>query len=151
MVRLALLFVLCICTGYGQTSYMIVHLKGAPTTSIPLQDIQKISFQDFTDVKDATWATVIKSFILLQNYPNPFNPTTTIEYQLPQSGNVQISIFNINGQLVKSLESNDESSGKHSVVWDSRNNSGQTVASGLYVCQVTFDNSMLVRKMLLIK
>jgi len=152
MKRLAILFILYACTAYSQTYYMNVRMKGGSSTSIPVQDIQKLTFSGIKDaVGIARMATVIKTFALLQNYPNPFNPNTTIEYQLPKTGNVQIKIFSINGQLVKTLESTHQIPGTHSVVWDGKNDGGQTVASGLYIYQVAFENSMLAKKMLFIK
>ncbi len=130
---------------------MNVRMKGGSTTSIPVQDIQKLTFSGPTDVGNQRLPTVIKTFALLQNYPNPFNPNTTIEYELPKSGNVEVKVFSINGQLVKTLESTRQVQGMHSVVWDGKNNNGQTVASGLYIYQVAFENSMLAKKMLFIK
>lgn len=152
MKRLAILLILCVCSVYSQTYYMNVRMKGGGTTSIPIQDIQKLTFSGIsTAVGNERLATVIKTFALLQNHPNPFNPSTTIEYQLPKTGNVEIKIFSINGQLVKTLESTHQVTGTHAVVWDGKNNGGQTVASGLYVYQVAFENSMLAKKMLFIK
>jgi flagellar hook assembly protein FlgD len=151
MRKFVLLFILCSCVVYSQTYYMNVRMKGGSTTSIPIQDIQKLTFSATTAVGTERMATVIKTFALLQNYPNPFNPNTTIEYQLPKTGNVEIKIFSINGQLVKTLESTHQFAGTHTVVWDGMNNGGQTVASGMYIYKVAFENSMLAKKMLFIK
>lgn len=151
MRRFALLFTLCACTVYSQTYYMNIRMKGGSSTSIPIQDIQKLTFSDISAVGNERFAAIIKTFTLLQNYPNPFNPTTTIEYQLPKSGNVEIRIFNLNGQLVRKLESTHQVPGTHTVVWDGRSIGGQTVASGLYIYEVAFENSMLAKKMLFIK
>ena len=153
MKRFAILFILGACTVYSQTYYMNVRMKGNSTASIPVQDIQKLTFSlnPIGGVGNQRLATVIKAFALLQNYPNPFNPNTTIEYQLPKTGSVEIKIFSINGQLVKTLESTRQTTGTHSVVWDGKNNDGQTGASGLYIYQVAFENSMLAKKMLFIK
>src|SRR5271169_127603 len=152
MKRLAILFTLCVCAAYPQTYYMNVRMKGGGSTSFPIQDIQKLTFSGtITGVGNERLSTVIKTFALLQNYPNPFNPTTTIEYQLPKTGDVEIKIFNINGQLVKTLESSHQVIGVHSVVWDGRNNRGQTVASGSYIYQIAFENSLIAKKMLFIK
>lgn len=152
MRKFVLLFILSSCIVYSQTYYMNVRMKGGGTTSLPIRDIQKLTFDSIsTAVGNEKLATVIKTFTLLQNYPNPFNPSTTIEYQLPKTGNVEIKIFSINGQLVKTLESIHQIAGMHTVVWDGRNNGGQTVASGMYIYQVAFENSMLAKKMLFIK
>jgi len=151
MKKITILLIMFVLTAYSQTYYMNVHMKGGGTTSISLKDIQKLTFSDITYVGNEKYMNVIKTFKLLQNYPNPFNPTTTIEYYLPNSGNVEINIFNINGELIRNLESTYQTPGSHSSVWNARNNNAQLVASGLYIYQITFENSILSKKMLFIK
>jgi flagellar hook assembly protein FlgD len=131
---------------------MNVRLTGGGTTSIPVEDIQKLTFSNIIgSVGNEKLNAVIKTFTLLQNYPNPFNPTTKIQYELPKSGDVRIQIFNLNGQLVKTLGGDHQVQGTHTVDWDGRNNDGHTVASGMYIYQVAFENSVLAKKMLFIK
>lgn len=69
---------------------------------------------------------------LSQNYPNPFNPTTTIRYALPKDAFVTLKVYNLLGQEVTSLRDEMQNVGFHDVVWNGRNNAGQTVASGVY-------------------
>jgi hypothetical protein len=148
-----LLFILGASIVYSQTNYMNVHNKGGGTTSIPIKEITKLTFRcdGCGAVGNERISTVIKTFTLLQNYPNPFNPTTTIEYQLPKAGSVDIKIYDMNGRLIRSVLSRRQEMGIHSLRWDSRNDAGTPVASGMYFYQVRFDNSVLSRKMLLLK
>ena len=81
--------------------------------------------------------TVPGRFELAQNFPNPFNPSTTIQYSLPQNGFVTLQIFNLLGQEVKTLVSSMQPAGLQSVVWNSTNNAGNTVASGIYIYRLT--------------
>jgi|WetSurMetagenome_2_1015567.scaffolds.fasta_scaffold296588_2 flagellar hook assembly protein FlgD len=151
MKRIVFLFLLYISTIYPQTYYMNVWVKGN-VTSIPVKDIQNLTFIiSSSGVEDENPTTTIKAFRLFQNFPNPFNPSTVIKYQVSKPGNVEIKIFNVNGQLVKTFESMNQVAGSFSVSWDGKNNDGQAVASGLYICHVAFDSSVLTRKMLLIK
>jgi hypothetical protein len=90
-------------------------------------------------------------FLLRQNYPNPFNPTTTIEYQLPSRGTVQINIYNSLGQLVRSLVNEQRDAGTHSVVWDGRDNGGNAVATGAYFYQLRVNGLAQSKRMLLLK
>lgn len=151
MKRIAILFFICIGTIYSQTYYLNVWSKGS-VTSIPVQDIKKLTFADLSSaVGNGEIKTVIKSFKLLQNYPNPFNPSTIIEYQIPKEGNVEIKIFSIDGRLVKIFDNTHSASGLYTVMWDARNDAGHTVASGLYIYRVTFQNSVLAKKMLFVK
>ena len=74
-----------------------------------------------------------KKYALYQNYPNPFNPTTVIRYDLPFAGRVDLEIYNILGQRVKTLVSAYQSAGRKSVVWDGKNDAGNLVSSGIYI------------------
>lgn len=73
------------------------------------------------------------AFALHQNYPNPFNPTTSIHYDLEQSGSVSLKIFNILGQEVRTLVNGRQTTGFKKVVWDGRNNLGELLGSGVYI------------------
>ncbi len=151
MIRTMLLFFLCACTLYSQTLEMKVWTRDGSTTSIPVQDIRKLTFSGGTYIGNGKLTTTIRTFTLLQNYPNPFNPSTTIQYQLPVRGDIKIKIFDINGRLIRVLENSSKEEGLHKIVWDGKTDGGHTVASGLYFYQVIFNKSMLSRKMLFIK
>ncbi len=151
MRKLTIMLIMFALTAYSQTYYLNVYENGGGITSISLKDIQKLTFSDLTYIGNEKYMNVIKTFKLLQNYPNPFNPITTIEYYLPYSGSVEIKIFNINGELIRVLENTFQTTGSHSFIWNARNNYNQLVASGLYIYQVVFENSILSKKMLFIK
>ncbi|MGH1365217.1 MAG: right-handed parallel beta-helix repeat-containing protein [Calditrichia bacterium] len=87
---------------------------------------------------DEEAAVIPEKFSLGQNYPNPFNPTTTITFQAPTKGNIQLEIFNVLGQKVKTLLNSDVDAGEYKLLWDSRNGSGNRVASGLYFYRAYF-------------
>ncbi|NOX87720.1 MAG: T9SS type A sorting domain-containing protein [Calditrichaeota bacterium] len=87
-----------------------------------------------------------KSFYVKQNYPNPFNPVTTIEFGLPVQEQVNVSIFNLNGQKVATLVDGALNAGVHKLKWDGRN-----VASGMYFYKVTTEKKTVIQRMLLIK
>ncbi len=73
------------------------------------------------------------SYEMHQNYPNPFNPSTQISFALPEAGEVTLSIFAGNGQLVRQLVSREMAAGRHNLRWDGRNHSGNFVAAGVYL------------------
>ncbi len=74
----------------------------------------------------------LNSFEIFQNFPNPFNPQTTFWVQIPFNSNVQIDVFNMQGQHVKSIFKGALNSGKHSFKWDGTDNNGHNSASGIY-------------------
>ena len=90
-------------------------------------------------------------YSLSQNYPNPFNPETTIEYALPKSGFVEITIFDTNGKLVRQLVSGQQQVGNHWVKWNGRNDSGTQVSSGVYFAKMKAGAFRQTNKMILMK
>ncbi len=88
---------------------------------------------------------------LYQNYPNPFNPSTTINYSLKQNSKVNLSIYNIKGQKVKQLVSDQFPDSQHSVVWNGKDDSGKSVSSGIYFYKMKTENYEKTRKMILMK
>ncbi len=96
-------------------------------------------------------STQPESITLYQNYPNPFNPTTTIGFGLPTDSQITIDIFNLQGQKIKTLYDGMQTSGKHLMVWDSRDDNGLLVASGVYLYKLTTQNEEKTAKMLLIR
>ncbi len=96
-------------------------------------------------------AAMPTAYALHQNYPNPFNPITTIMYELPAPSHVRIEIFNILGQNVATLLDRQEEAGIHSVQWDSNDESGRKVSSGVYFYRITTAEFTAERKMILMK
>jgi hypothetical protein len=90
-------------------------------------------------------------FQLYQNYPNPFNPSTTISYSLAQPGEVQLKIFNMLGQKVRTLVNGHESAGAFRVSWDGRDDAGTVLSSGTYFYELRAPGQQATRSMLLMK
>ncbi len=95
-------------------------------------------------------AIMPRSFDLAQNYPNPFNPSTAIEMTMPVASTWQITIFNVNGQIVKRYAGECEA-GVVTVNWDGRNESGQMVTSGIYLYRAEAAQFSATKKMMLLK
>lgn len=87
----------------------------------------------------------------LSNYPNPFNPQTTIAYELPQTTEVTLAIYDIQGRLIRTLVHGAHSAGRYSTVWNGRDSDGQPVGSGVYVYRLTTDTFSDSRTMMLMK
>ncbi len=89
---------------------------------------------------------------LLQNYPNPFNPETNITFALKQkSTNTELAVYNIKGQLVKTLVHGTVDAGTYNIVWNGTNNKDQAVASGVYYYKLKTENQTISKKMILMK
>jgi len=104
-----------------------------------------------TNVEELSMKALPTVYSLSNNYPNPFNPTTTIDYSIPKSGNVEIAVFNATGQKVRTLVNERQDAAFYKVVWDGKNDTGESVASGLYIYRLVSGNFHKMEKMSLVK
>ncbi|MBU0713116.1 right-handed parallel beta-helix repeat-containing protein [bacterium] len=92
------------------------------------------------------------TYELSLNYPNPFNPSTTIAYQLPEDGTlVRLTIYNMLGQIERTLVNTKQNAGSYQTVWDGKNDVGFAVPSGVYIYQLVSGDFVKARKLMLIR
>jgi len=91
------------------------------------------------------------NYALSQNYTNPFNPKTQIRYQIPEEGYITFKVYNTLGQQIKSLVNGWIESGNHFVYWDGKNEYGEEVSSGVYLCQMKAKTFTRTQKMILLR
>jgi flagellar hook assembly protein FlgD len=96
-------------------------------------------------------AEVPETYELRQNYPNPFNPTTTIEYQLPQAGFVELKIYDVTGREITTLVSSLQDAGTYRMTWNGTDTYGSKVASGMYLYRIKAGTFTQIKKMMLLK
>ncbi len=89
--------------------------------------------------------------MLTGNYPNPFNPETSIHYSLKNDSRVNITIYNIKGQKVKTLINDHQSAGDHQIIWNGKSDAGQDVGTGVYFYRMTTGKYTKINKMTLLK
>ena len=92
-----------------------------------------------------------KSFAFGQNFPNPFNPTTKITYRLNKPAQVRLSVYDITGREVNRLVDRYQSVGDYNISWNSNDDNGQKMASGMYFARLNVDNENVSRKMVMTK
>ena len=100
---------------------------------------------------EAYQADLPDRYSLSQNYPNPFNPTTTVTFDVARPGEVEIVVYNVLGQEVKTLASRFFQTGRYTTTWDGKDNLGRQSASGIYITRMQADGFSMSRRMLLIK
>ncbi|MBU2464043.1 MAG: T9SS type A sorting domain-containing protein, partial [Candidatus Edwardsbacteria bacterium] len=93
----------------------------------------------------------ITAMHLFQNAPNPFNKQTSIKYQLPKAGRVRLNIYNIAGQLVKTLVNKDQPAGSYTLSWDRKDNHNKQVSAGVYIYYLSTGDKSQSRKMIVLK
>ena len=95
---------------------------------------------------------VPRRYALFANFPNPFNPTTSIEYALPEAAQVELVVYDLLGQKVRTLvTTQNQNAGYYRLRWDGRNDAGQTGSSGMYFYRLTTPQFTHSRKMMLLK
>ncbi|MBN2279862.1 MAG: T9SS type A sorting domain-containing protein [Candidatus Marinimicrobia bacterium] len=112
----------------------VMKFKGQKTTAIEREKVE-----------------VAETYILNQNYPNPFNPTTTITFEIPQTENIKLVVYDMLGQKVATLLESRMNAGYHTVQWDGRDMNGQVAAAGVYLYQLQTPNMLKTKKMTFIK
>lgn len=101
--------------------------------------------------KIAVVGSIPKEFAVSQNYPNPFNPETFIEFSLPENCQVNLVVYNVRGQLVKTLVHGSMQAGTYKVRWDGTDKSELRVASGVYFYRLVAGDKINTKKMILMK
>ncbi len=100
---------------------------------------------------DSNENEIVSNFSSLNNYPNPFNPTTTINFSIQSNTKVNLSIYNIKGQKVRTLVDSNIEKGDHSVMWNGSDESGNPVSSGIYLYKLKTKDNQKTNRMLLLK
>jgi hypothetical protein len=103
---------------------------------------------DFVNVDEIGLPT---EFALHQNYPNPFNPVTSVRYDLPEAGQVKLTVYNILGQKIVTLVDEVQNAGYHSVIWSGLDAAGSPISSGIYMYRMETDGFTDVKKMMFLK
>ena len=152
--------------GWGPDTYAVPFVRSGTISLNSYGSIDGVSYSQWSDKDVAIRARILYSpmsaedddnslvpqeFSLGQNYPNPFNPNTEITYNLPAQSDVRITVFNLLGQAVKEIVNDNLPAGPHVASWDGRDESGTTVASGIYLYRLTAGDRTLSRKMVLLK
>ena len=108
-------------------------------------------FFDTTGIKEQNGGDLPMSSFLFQNYPNPFNLKTSIRYSLARDCHVELKIYNISGQLVKTLVDEHQKAGTHIVNWDGTNDKAESVSSGIYFYQLKAKGYTGVKRCVVLK
>ncbi|MFA6632295.1 MAG: FlgD immunoglobulin-like domain containing protein [Kiritimatiellia bacterium] len=122
-------------------------LAGNPRIYGDQVDLGAYEWQGQTDIEDLVTVPTFS----ISNYPNPFNPETTITYSLPEATKMRLDIYNLKGQLIKTLVNEAKAAGKYSVVWKGTDDSHHPVSSGIYIYKMSAGKYNSTRRMILMK
>jgi len=133
--------------GYIGVYAFHLNFVGYSTVDLYADDI--LVTEATTSIEDKQ--NLSNDFQLHQNFPNPFNPSTQIGFQLPASEFVQLEVYNLIGQKVRTLINQNRPAGVQQVTWDARDDAGRELPAGIYYYQLRSSNFQQTRKMLLVK
>ena len=146
--------------AFGVHARQESNIVGEDTVSAAVKDtvgfymdnvrLSKPSYNATTAIDDQG-GIVPGKYELSQNYPNPFNPVTMIEYSIPMDERVSLSIYNIQGQLVRTLVNESMNAGTHQFYWNGTNSLGKSLGSGIYIYNVTTPSNSISKRMVLLK
>jgi len=134
-------------------------VEGTGTVQIDLFDLQNIDEHIIVDLNIYTDSTVgidinsvfPKQIVLYPAFPNPFNPVTILRYNLPKDGLVNITIHDMMGRIVRTLENSKQAAGFKSIQWNATNDAGQTVSAGLYLFSINSRDFRQTKKIIFLK
>ncbi|MCB5231360.1 MAG: FG-GAP-like repeat-containing protein, partial [Candidatus Cloacimonas sp.] len=109
--------------------------------------------QEFSIEEDSAVEIPGSPFIteLIGNYPNPFNPSTTVQFSLKNEEKVEVAVYNIAGQKIRTILNDTLESGKHTISWNGKTDNNKEVGSGIYFYKLTTQEKTQTKKMLLLK
>ena len=104
-----------------------------------------------TSTEPENQALIPEACILKQNYPNPFNPVTEIPFEIIDEGQASLTVYNLKGEQIRTIFKRILEPGKHTYVWDGKNDFGEKVGSGMYVYVLQSGSVKLMKKMIFMK
>ena len=104
-----------------------------------------------TGIEEELGAPIVETYKLKQNYPNPFNPSTAISFDLPTDTHTTLNIYNIKGQLVKTLVNDEFKAGSYTIQWDGKDNEDEIIGSGIYFYKLEAGDYTETRSMVMLK
>jgi len=128
--------------------FVILEVNGA-SCEFGLDDIYWSGGGEVLKISNSN--SISDRFLLNDNYPNPFNPLTTINYNIPVDGFVNITIYDMMGRVVKTLVNISQTAGFKSVQWNATNDRNDPVSTGLYLYTIQAGNFRQTKKMVLLK
>lgn len=173
-----LLLSFALFTGYlfGQTTFLKIKKSNGIIDAYPIENIDKITFPSEMQLKidqndnlfsEYSISEISKIFFnqnsvlntntieqekaKLKNFPNPFSSFTTIEFSHSKAGNTEVSIYDINGKLIKQVFKKYLEAGSYSFLWDGKSNSGNIVPGGIYICSVINEYQTSYTKLVFVK
>jgi hypothetical protein len=133
---------------YGQGKFGLWSFQNGYGIPGYFDNIVVTQEESFVDEDESTAPEI---FSLSQNYPNPFNAGTTISFDMNKAADVALTIYNINGQVIRNLIRGHLDVGGYSFIWDGKDELGKAIPTGVYTYAITSGSQMISKKLILLK
>ena len=139
-----------VSTKHGNVAFMAFNLS---FLSDSVQQALMTNFGHWVsgELSNDEVVSIPEEFALYQNYPNPFNPITNIRFDIPEVSNVNITVFNVLGKEVNSIDLSSMNPGQHNINWTGTDKAGKAVSSGVYFYTIQAGDFIATKKMMLLK
>lgn len=149
MQKLTIILIMFMCSIlFAET--MIINFIDGSTIEFDTTEIFEITFDNVTVEEMVNLMSQIP-IRYINNYPNPFNPNTTISFEISESGQTLIEVFNMKGQSIITLLDQHMENGKHTVEWSGIDRNNKQVSSGIYFYKISVNGNQKVNKMIMLK
>ncbi len=135
--------------NHSHTLFLPFAAELAPTADFDSLLVHFYKWAEPTAIENETGVPL--SFDLEQNYPNPFNPTTKIHYEIPTTSQVTLTVYDLKGNVVKTLVNSKQAANRYTVEWNGTNDLGYKAASGIYLYRLSTGDKVSTKKMTLIR
>jgi hypothetical protein len=148
-----------LCTATGNQQYPQITSDGWGGAIVTWHDSRSGTNKDIYGLRvDANGFAVLTAgdapavpMELHQNYPNPFNPATTVTYSVPGKCKVTLRIYDVSGKCIACIVDRQQEKGSYAMEWNGKDEKGNSVASGIYICSLAAGNRTISRKMVLLR
>jgi flagellar hook assembly protein FlgD len=130
---------------------LIVNLKNGQRVAIPLSSIQKITFDSLSSESVQSTPSSASGLQVSPSFPNPSRTGTNIEFSIPTTGSVSISIYDSKGNLIRQIETQNCMAGQNDITWNGLDDRNEPVMSGVYFYEVRFGNEVQAKEMVAVK
>jgi len=146
-----MVFLIVSIFSFLSANRMIIYLNNGETAEFNVSEIQEITFDSDVSVEEMVEFVSEIPIKFLRNYPNPFNPATTIMFETEVAGKIQLEIYNVKGQKVKTLLNEEMEVGNHSIIWEGKDDENNKVSSGMYFYKISVNGKHKAKKMIMLK
>ena len=149
---LVFLFLITGFACFSQSKYMRINKTDGTSVLYPISDIKEIKFDKLVGINDyRKFSDALTTLTKLKVFPNPANSEVAFEFNLPEEGNVELTVYSNTGSLVCRKQFDNQSAGINRINWPCTDNNNNPLPNDIYYCSISSKNSKLFEKLIILK